>query len=65
MDLIGLLVTVIIAGLIFWVLWYIVRMLPLPEPFRTVAMVVLGLIAVIFLLSLLFGGLSLPKFRLG
>jgi len=65
MDLIGLLVTVIIAGLIFWVLWYIVRMLPLPEPFRTVAMVVLGLIAVVFLLSLLFGGLSLPKFRLG
>ncbi len=64
MDLVGLLVAVLIFGLIFWMIWYLIGIIPLPEPFKTVAMVVLGLIGVILLLGLLFGQVNLPHLRL-
>lgn len=44
---IGLLVLVIIAGLLV----YLVQVLPLPPPFKTVALVVVILIAIIWLLD--------------
>jgi hypothetical protein len=46
--LVQLLVFVIVAGLI----WYLVMLLPLPAPFRTIAQVIMILIAISFLLSL-------------
>jgi F0F1-type ATP synthase assembly protein I len=64
MNLISLLITVIIVGLIFGLIWWIVHQLPLPAPFKMVVEVLVGLIAVVFLLSLLFGGINLPVFRL-
>jgi len=63
MDLIGLLVTVIILGLVFYLLYWLLGQVPLPAPFKTVATVLLGLVAVLVLLSLLFGGISIPLLR--
>lgn len=45
MTLIGLLVVVIILGLIV----YLVQLLPLPAPFKTVAMVLVILVAIVWL----------------
>jgi heme A synthase len=49
MDLISLLVVVIILGLLI----YAVGLLPLPRPFKTVAHVIVVLIAIIYLLGML------------
>ena len=53
MDLVSLLVTVIIWGLIFYVLWWGLGKIGLPEPFNKIAVVVLVLLCVIVLLNLL------------
>jgi len=49
MSLIGLLIFVIILGLIFWV----IGMIPIPAPFKTIAYVVLAVIILIYLLEML------------
>jgi heme A synthase len=61
-NLIGLLITVIVLGLVFWLVYWLVGQLPLPDPFKTVAMVILGLIGVLLLLGLLFGWTPMPHF---
>ena len=63
-GLIGLLITVIILGLIFYVAYWVLAKIPLPAPFNVVAQVVLGLIVLVVLLSLLFGGISVPVLRI-
>ncbi len=45
--LISLLILVIVVGLLI----YLVQILPLPDPFRTVAMVLIVLVAIIWLLQ--------------
>jgi hypothetical protein len=64
MDLIGLLVTVILLGLVFYVLWWLLSVIGLPAPFNKVAQVLIALVAVVLLLGLLFGGVSVPVLRL-
>jgi Zn-dependent protease with chaperone function len=64
MDLISLLVTVVVLGLIFWLFWWLIGAVGLPEPFNKVATVLIALIAVLVLLSVLFGGLTIPTLRL-
>jgi len=49
MDLVSLLVAVIVLGLLV----YVVGLLPLPAPFKTIAHILVILIAVIYLLGLL------------
>lgn len=49
--LITLLITVIVIGLIV----YLVTLIPLPDPWRTIAMVLIILIAIIYLLGMLGG----------
>jgi hypothetical protein len=49
MDLVSLLVAVVVLGLLF----YVVGLLPLPAPFKTIALVIVALIAIIYLLGLL------------
>jgi|HubBroStandDraft_6_1064221.scaffolds.fasta_scaffold37913_4 hypothetical protein len=56
----SILVLVIVMGLLYW----IVTLLPLPDPFKTIAIVVVLLICVIYLFSLLFGmAQPFPAFR--
>ena len=45
--LISLLVTVIILGMLVW----LVTMLPIPEPFRTVAIVIIILVCILWLVG--------------
>jgi hypothetical protein len=51
---------VIIMGFIYW----IVTMLPFPEPFKQIALAIVGVICLMYLLSLLFGyAAPFPVFR--
>lgn len=51
MSLVGLLVAIIILGLVFYLVWILINMLPLPPPFKQVALIVLILIAILVLLD--------------
>jgi hypothetical protein len=58
----SILILIIVMGLVYWV----ITMLPLPEPFKTIAIVVVLLICLIYLLSMLFGmAAPFPVFRGG
>lgn len=64
---IDLLVTLIIAGLVFYLLWWLVGYIGLPEPFNKVLHVVIALIAVLYILGVLTGGfprMGISKFNL-
>jgi len=49
MSLVGILIFIFIIGLLYW----IVTLLPLPAPFKTIALVVVCIIAIVYLLSAL------------
>lgn len=68
---IGMLVTlviyILILGLVFWLLQYVINSIPQFAPFRQIANVVLTVVAVIILILLLLSlvgdtGLRLPRF---
>jgi hypothetical protein len=63
MDLFGLLITLVILGLIFAVLWWGVQQLTpkMPAPFGTVIQVIFVLAVVIVLVSLLLGHIPVVK----
>lgn len=62
-SLVGLLITLVIAGLIFWLVWWFIAYVALPEPFNKVARVLVGLCALVFLISMLLGVSGHPIFR--
>lgn len=47
----SLLVLVIVMGLV----WYIVSAMPIPAPFKQIAIVIVAVICLLYLLGLLFG----------
>lgn len=49
MDLISLLIVIIVIGVIF----YILQIIPIPNPWKTIAMVLVGLICIIYLLRMI------------
>jgi hypothetical protein len=56
----SILIMVIVLGLIYW----IVTMLPLPEPFKQIAIVIVVVMCLIYLISLLTGYAGpFPVFR--
>lgn len=56
----SLLVMIIVMGLIYW----IVTMLPIPQPFKNVAIVIVLVICLLYLLGILFGAAPpFPVFR--
>ena len=55
--LIDLLILCLIAGLVYWIL----TLIPLPPPFKNVAIAIFLIIIVIILISMMFGGLPLPR----
>jgi len=63
-GLVGLLVTIIVLGLVFYLLWWLVGYIGLPAPFDKVARVLIGLFAVILIIGLLFGGINVPVLRI-
>jgi ABC-type multidrug transport system permease subunit len=52
---IDLLITLVIAGLIFYLLFWFIGYIGLPAPFDKVARVIVALVALVFLLNLLTG----------
>lgn len=54
---------IIVAGLVYWLLLYLIGVCGLPEPFNKVARIVLAVAAVLFLINLLlsFAGHPLVK----
>jgi len=54
-SLLNLLVSLVLAGLIFWLIWWFIGYISLPQPFDKVARVIIGLVALIFLINLLLG----------
>jgi hypothetical protein len=59
-----ILVYLIIAGLVFWLLWWLVGYVALPEPFNKVARVVLAIAAVLVIIGILLSLVSgVPLFR--
>ena len=61
-TLLVLLVQLIIVGMVFYVLWWLLGKIALPAPFDKIAIVVLALICVIYLLNLLIG---MPRIGIG
>ena len=55
MDLMSLLITLIIAGVIFYLIIWVIDWIGIPDPFNKVIKVVLGLAVVLYLLGLLTG----------
>jgi len=59
----SLLITLVIGGLIFWLIWWFIGYVAIPEPFNKVARVLIGLFALIFLINILLGFTGHPLFR--
>jgi hypothetical protein len=65
-SLIVLVVYILILGMVLWLLHYLVNALPMFEPFRQIANVIITVIGVIALIFILLsvvgeGGLRLPR----
>jgi len=63
---IELLIQLVILGLIFWVIWWFIGYVGIPEPFNKVLRVVVGLVALILVINILLGltGSSFPGLNL-
>jgi hypothetical protein len=59
----GLLLSLLIFALILCVALWIVRTIPFPAPFGMIAQVIIGVIALVFLIDMLMGGLAFPVVR--
>lgn len=64
-GLLSLVLTFIVVGLIFWLVWWLLGVAGIPEPFNKVIRVVIAVIAVIVVINLLLGLIGQPFFRLG
>ena len=64
-SLLTLLITLVIVGLIAWLLMWFIGYVGLPEPFMKVAKVLIGLVVLIYLISLLLGFAGHPLFSGG
>lgn len=53
--LLNLLIPLLIAGLIFWVIWWALDVIGIPEPFNKIARVIVVVAVVIYLISVLAG----------
>ena len=53
MDLISLLVTILVIGLVCWLILYVIDQLPLPAPFGQVARIIVIVVGVLLLIRVL------------
>lgn len=60
---ITLLLWLIVAGVVFWLLNWLIDYVGLPDPFRKVAKVILAVVAVLVVLNALLGLLGTPFIR--
>ncbi len=62
-SLVHAVIWIIVAGLIFWLLSWLISYVGLPEPFSKVAKVILVVVAVLFLINILLGIAGKPLVR--
>jgi uncharacterized membrane protein len=61
-GLLGFVVWILIIGGIFWLLWWLIGFVGLPEPFNKVARVVVAIVAVVILINFLLGAAGQTPF---
>jgi hypothetical protein len=61
--LLSLLVTLVIVGLIFWLVWWFIGYVGVPEPFNKVIRVIIGLVALVYLINVLLSFTGHPLIR--
>lgn len=54
----GLLIDIIVLCIVGGLLYWIISLLPLPQPFKQIAMVAMLLILLLWLLGMFFGGVD-------
>ncbi len=63
-PLINVILYLIVLGLLFWLVMYLLQLFPLPEPFPRVIQAVFAIVCVLIVISVLFGAdVGLPLFR--
>ncbi len=63
-QLLSVVIYIVVAGLVFWLIWWFVGYCGLPEPFNKVARVLIGVAALIFLLYFVMGMMPpMPRLR--
>jgi dolichyl-phosphate-mannose--protein O-mannosyl transferase len=64
-GIIGMVIWIVVIGLVFWLLWFLIGYAGIPEPFNKVIRVVLMVIAVLILINFLlsFAGHPIVNFR--
>ena len=63
-SLVSLVIYIVVIGLIFYVLWWGLAQIALPEPFDKIARVVIVVVAVLILINALLGLTGSAPFRL-
>lgn len=58
MLLLAMLLTLVIWGLILWILWWGLGQVALPEPFNKVAVVILVLASIVIVIGILTGSIA-------
>ena len=56
-------ITLVVVGLICWLIWWFISYIGLPEPFNKVARVLVALVALIFLINFLLGFTGHPLIK--
>lgn len=59
----SLVIQIVIVGLGFWLIWWLIGYAGVPEPFNKVLRVIVALFAVVFLINLLLGLTGTPLFK--
>ena len=60
----SLLLTLLVYLLILGVVYWVITLIPLPPPFKTIALVIFAVIVIVILFNLITGGsLGLPALR--
>jgi hypothetical protein len=57
----GTLISLLIFVVILGVIYYIVTLIPLPQPFKNIALIIIAVIALLYLVGMFTG--SSPSFR--
>ena len=56
-------ITLVVVGLICWLIWWFISYIGLPEPFNKVARVLVALVALVFLVNFLLGFTGHPLIK--
>lgn len=56
----NLLVTLLVLVVIFGLLYWVIGMLPIPQPIKNIALAIVGVVLVIYLIAMLTGATTWP-----